>query len=931
MSRYVDRATCADESEVESEAESEEGFSQPQPEPGTKGPAKGLSKGLSKGSSKGSSKGLSKARARSNEDEDEDEEDEEDDDAPNSFIAGDDEEDEQEDEHGSSGEGEGEEDEEDDERVVTEIEERANEQRRMEAEARRLRQREADARRRARNRAEAAATGKSPSALSAASPSSSKSGSGGSSGGGSGKQGTLTHFFRRAALPSPSSAAPASAPAPAPTSAPPAPPTRASGGLSGTKRARDADARADARSDGHEDDDDGASSDEHASQDDDAHVDARARARARASTPSRASTGLVAVRKTGNKHLPASHIPPKPSGFVPTFVAGSSAPSAPASAPAPTAARLGAEASAHAKPAHAPPAGPVSSSRAGASGTSASGTSASGTSASGTSASGTSASGTSRARPSGPSYRWRVTLTNAQSLLKFLSGIYRTIPQMSLFLCRTADFQGLRLYATDASTTLVCNSAYSCAIDAGCTETGAPLSDAALNEEFFCVASENFRLCLDSAAEKESNLTITRYNPSRERPSAAVRLSFEAAADTGASFAVFECPTEDTADAQRSKIRKDEEDDSIVYVDMALRAFKDLCGHARRVRASAMTFSAFVCVDPEDEAICHTRISIGFSGCISGERVYQTSSRKCEPKQRDESIDQPFEMLQFDARVYEALQWDKVSSNEFPTEKVALFLRNMEGDWARVQLKQDDPLIFNVKTADFQTEHRIMCVRKCALSVECLVPAPPCTCDMRTCYAGWRRWKMTRRYAQAPQRTRCHVCDQSAQARARTRPNARRPGHTRCLAAPPLHDGRETEALRLVRGQRKSSARGLRRCRERQSLKTRPAFPCRLGQRGRPLPASWVQRPTRRARQGCCQGWGALPRQPCFECRGCTDLRPARRRWFGKGRAGGARRSCTAAKCKARELCTRRPGRSAVGAEAAACAQAAAKPCVRWK
>jgi hypothetical protein len=382
------------------------------------------------------------------------------------------------------------------------------------------------------------------------------------------------------------------------------------------------------------------------------------------------ATQHLHVRKTGNKRLAADSVPPKPAGFAATF-ASSSASSASAYASvsgsasstvrAPVLASAPASASASLK----------------------------------------------KQSLGGRPFRWRLTLTNAQSLLKFLSGIFRTVPKMRLYLEHTEQFQGFRLYATDASTTLVCNSAYSCSVDTGVDECGVPLSSDALNAEFFCVASENFRLCLAcAAAEKETNLTITRYNSTPAHASAMDKLAFEATADTGASYAIFECPTEIVEGPQPGRIKNVENDTS--FVEVALRTLKDLCTRARDVKSSAMTFKVYVCQDPDEEIVFHQRISIGFSGCIGGERVFQTSSRQLEAKHRGDNLDQHFEILQVDAHVYEALPWVQESCNEFPTDKVALFLRNMEGEWVQIKLKQDDPLIINIKTADSQTEHTIM-------------------------------------------------------------------------------------------------------------------------------------------------------------------------------------------------------------------------------
>lgn len=371
------------------------------------------------------------------------------------------------------------------------------------------------------------------------------------------------------------------------------------------------------------------------------------------------------VRKTGNKRLAADSVPPKPAGFAATFASASA--SASASAPASSTVRAPLLASASAS------------------------------------------ASASLKKPSfaGRPFRWRLTLTNAQSLLKFLSGIFRTVPKMRLFLEHTEQFQGFRLYATDASTTLVCNSAYSCSVDTGVDECGVPLSSDALNAEFFCVASENFRLCLAcAAAEKETNLTITRYNSTPAYASAMDKLAFEATADTGASYAIFECPTEIVEGSQPPRIKNVENDTS--FVEVALRTLKDLCTRARDVKSSAMTFKVSVCQDPDEEIVFHQRISIGFSGCIGGERVFQTSSRQLEAKHRGDDLDQHFEILQVDAHVYEALPWVQESYNTFPTDKVALFLRNMEGDWVQIMLKQDNPLLINIKTADSQTEHTIM-------------------------------------------------------------------------------------------------------------------------------------------------------------------------------------------------------------------------------
>ena len=383
-------------------------------------------------------------------------------------------------------------------------------------------------------------------------------------------------------------------------------------------------------------------------------------------------------RKTGNKRLSAESVPPKPPGFTPAFAPSAASSAAPFVDPSASSAPS-AVGHARGKTKDAPNAsGAPPAIRA------------------------------AHVKDGGRPFRWRLTLTNAQSLLKFLSGIFRTIPRMRLFLERTDDFQGFRLFASNTTVTLVCNSAYSCAVEAGVDERGVPLSLEALNSEFFCVSSANFHMCLKCAAEKDTNLTITQYNSTTSKSSASDKLTFEAVADTGASFASFECPTEIADGPQPSRIPKEVANDDTSFVEMTLQMLKGLCAHARYVTASSMSFKVDVCQDPHDADVFHQRISIGFSGHVSGERVFLTSTRQLQPQHRGDCVEESFEPVQVHKSVYDTLPWVQESHNEFSTKDVALFLRNMEGEWVQIKLGADSPLVLTVKTADSSTEHKIM-------------------------------------------------------------------------------------------------------------------------------------------------------------------------------------------------------------------------------
>lgn len=304
-------------------------------------------------------------------------------------------------------------------------------------------------------------------------------------------------------------------------------------------------------------------------------------------------------------------------------------------------------------------------------------------------------------------FHYRLIVTNAQSLLKFLSGIVKVIPEIRIHLVYTKSFQGFRIEAHDGSLSIAAKSRYQCDLVPGTDEDGAALDETTLNGISFCVTSAAFALSLDCAAAKETNMHITAYHATAERPTARDELTFETVTDEGVAYGVFYCrtiTTENLKSLANIKVK------ASFHQEISLTALKNLCANAKKANAPIMTFCVARCEDAADPAIMHTRLSIGFVGDICGEQNFFLSMRVAQAKhQKDGKEVADWQMVpNVSSAHYASLDWTQLCENEYDSKKLRVFLRSMEGEWAWVHLSNRMPLIMEISAADKSTQHMII-------------------------------------------------------------------------------------------------------------------------------------------------------------------------------------------------------------------------------
>lgn len=313
----------------------------------------------------------------------------------------------------------------------------------------------------------------------------------------------------------------------------------------------------------------------------------------------------------------------------------------------------------------------------------------------------------------GRRFRFRLILTNAANLLKFLSGIIKVVPQMRIHLVSGKNFQGFRIEAHDASRTLAVKSRYKCDLVPGVFKDGSALDTTALNGISFCINSETFALCLKSAAMKEANMYITQYYATREHETAEDDLAFESITDEGVSYCEFYCSTIGAADLQSLAGMQVK---SAYHQEITLHVLKELCTQAKDAKAPVMTFEVARCADPDDASVMHSRLRVGFVGIIRGGQNFFVSMRRTAPKaSKDGAEVMDWQMLtDIPKDRYTTLPWTAMCVNEYDSRKLRVFLRTMEGDWVWIHLSPDMPLIMDVSTADKSTQHMIIVAPKAA-------------------------------------------------------------------------------------------------------------------------------------------------------------------------------------------------------------------------
>jgi len=304
---------------------------------------------------------------------------------------------------------------------------------------------------------------------------------------------------------------------------------------------------------------------------------------------------------------------------------------------------------------------------------------------------------------------FRMYLTNGVMFHKFLLPIANAVHELRFNLTATDEFTGLRLEAHDTYLTLANKSRYECDIDAGVSEDdGAPLTTDALTGMSFCVAASSFMQTLGCATLKDTVLTITKYVDAPDK------MTFESVSNENDVQAVYSCDVLaesrlESLDGMRFRMG--------YHVNVFLKTLKEQTINAKRCGASHIFFELHQAEDPTDEAVVHSRMSVGFKGTVtSGSHDFYQSARRLERKGDEGNTTTEWEPLAGMTLAERfKLKLERRSYNEYDNAKLRLFLNHMDVEWVLVHLCNDNtqqPLVMECMVGGKNIKHTIIVAPK---------------------------------------------------------------------------------------------------------------------------------------------------------------------------------------------------------------------------
>lgn len=315
-----------------------------------------------------------------------------------------------------------------------------------------------------------------------------------------------------------------------------------------------------------------------------------------------------------------------------------------------------------------------------------------------------------KAKPAvdGRKFAYRMHFTNGAMFHKFLLPVANAVHELRFNLTVTPDFTGLRLEAHDTYLTLANKSRYECGIDGGVDAAGAPLSAEALTGMSICVSASSFMQTLGCATLKDTVLTITNYIDAPDQ------ITFEAITNESDVQTVYSCAL--LAESRLESL-KGMQFNLGYHVNLFQKTLKEQTANAKRCGAPTIYFRLFQAEDPDDDAVVHSRLSVGFKGTVtSGSHDFYQSARKIERTAADGSAITEWEPLAgLSAADRARLKMEERSYNEYDNAKLRLFLNHMDVEWVLVHLCNDGtqkPLVLECMVGGKNTKHTIIVAPK---------------------------------------------------------------------------------------------------------------------------------------------------------------------------------------------------------------------------
>lgn len=293
-------------------------------------------------------------------------------------------------------------------------------------------------------------------------------------------------------------------------------------------------------------------------------------------------------------------------------------------------------------------------------------------------------------------YDFRVTITNGQNFLRFMLPVANAVNEMRFNLAMTPEFTGLRLEAHDTCATLANISKFDCDIDPGVTSSGTPLTREDVNAITFCVATKTFMQTMNCSVLKEAVLSITRYTDKNTDA-----LTFESSSNEDDVKAVYSCTLLDQASQEPLQFSINLN----FHVTVELKTLKELSQNAKKCGAASIRFEVFQRLDPIDDNIVHSKMSIGFkSGSTSGSHGFYHSARKAI---RNGVVE--WTSIPGSSKSQEGMT--QKCNNSYDISKLRTFLSHMDCEWALIHLPDDNteqPLVIECDLGGPNTKHTII-------------------------------------------------------------------------------------------------------------------------------------------------------------------------------------------------------------------------------